>query len=181
MSSPACAAFKIYAPRRQVTYRCGSASGKILRKTTVLLPGPQPNNTARGENLRPAGKICKFHQAASKLRCAVHDAHSTKRTGSPLFGRFPGSLLCVYVCEAKTDRNYIFAAAPSCAIAACGIGCIPRFLSGSACQTQDLFYIFFHTRTIPTTAPMRTTGASRTNSHSNAWKATPTTAVSGSL
>ena len=133
------------------------------------------------ENLRSAGEICKFRQAASKLRCAVHDAHSTKRTGSPLFGRFPGSLLCIYVCEAKMDRNGISAAAPSCAIAACGIGCIPRFSSGSACQTQDLFYIFFHTRTIPTTAPMRTTGASRTNSHSNAWKATPTTAVSGSL
>lgn len=181
MSSPACAAFKIYAPRRQVTYRCGSASGKILRKTAVLLPGPQPNNTARGENLRSAGEICKFHQAHTNCGAPHMTPTAQKRPGIRCSGGFP-ALSCVSKCaKPKRIANCISAAAPSCAIAACGIGCIPRFSAGSARQTQDLFYIFFHTRTIPTTAPMRTTGASRTNSHSNAWKATPTTAVSGSL
>ena len=40
---------------------------------------------------------------------------------------------------------------------------------------------FFRVRTIPATAPAKITGATRQNSHSNACRAVPATAVSGSL
>jgi hypothetical protein len=43
------------------------------------------------------------------------------------------------------------------------------------------FYAFFRVRKTPTIAPIKTMGANLTNSHSNAWKATPITAVSGAL
>ena len=86
----------------KLTYRCGSASGKILRKTAVLLPGPQPNNTARGENLRSAGEICKFHQAHTNCGAPRMTPTAQKEPGVRCSGGFP-ALSCVSKC-AKPKR-----------------------------------------------------------------------------